>query len=368
LAGRFNIDLDTPFEQEIFESADRVFQGARNRAAALRNRATESLDQGGDVPVQNSIQAVEEQIARVEGRGRLGDQGLLNVLRDVEAELSGNFARIGDARTDIHTIINNVSDSNSPIARGSEVALGNIRDAITRDLSDFARNFSEEARTAGNVEAGRAFSQWRASNRIFADGFQKARETKLKQILTKGNATPEVVETVIKAGKRSELNLLHRNLDVEGRRATRRLILRDTLDKTGGIEEANPTRFLNDLNKPKIRRSTNVFFTGREGRELQGLKDYLNFTRRAQDAGVVTPTGQELLAPAAGIAAGLAPKIAMSIFLPIGGGARVYESEAVRNLLVKLANTQGRRGQEEILRQLNPLIQEESRRAKTEDK
>jgi len=365
-AGEFNIDLDTPFEEEIVSSAGRVFDRARERASNLRNQAVESLRGGGNVETPQTREVIEQEIARQEGLGARADNALLTSLRAIQNELSGNFQRIGDIRTTVNHQITDIGRNNSPIASGGDAALNNVRRALTDDMTTFARDFSRRARRAGAEEDGRAFNRWQASNRIFAEGFENARDAQLKKVLTKGEATPEVVLTTLRGGKTSDLRRLNNNLDAEGRQAARQTLLKEVFDKSGGLDEINPTRLINELQRPNIRKATNVFFTGNAKKELEGFKTYLDLTRRAQQAGVVTATGQELLAPGAALAAGIAPEIAIPVLATVSGGARVFESPAVRDLMIRLGQTEAREGQERLLREFRPLILAESRREKEE--
>ena len=54
-----------------------------------------------------------------------------------------------------------------------------------------------------------------------------------------------------------------------------------------------PNAFATEMKKfqPQI----NTFFKGEERKQLEGLQRLLDATRRAQDAAVTTPTGQQVL-------------------------------------------------------------------------
>lgn len=368
IAGEFDVDINTPFEEEIISSATRVFNVAQEKAVKFRNQATEELNKGGNVSTVNSLEAVNKQISRQENLGALADQPLLKMLNSVKQELSGDFQRIGQVRTTIHNAITDIGRNVGVLTSGADAALNSVRTALTQDMKNFARDFSRTAREAGDKAGGKAFAQWNASNRIFSDGFQKAKDTALKRVLTKGQATPEVVLTTIRGGKPSDLNRLNANIDATGKQAVRQTIIRDALEKSGGIDDINPTKFINELNRPNTKKAINVFFKGKVGKEFKGFREFLDLTRRAQEAGVITPTGQELLTPGAIIVAIAKPITAIGVGAPIAAGARLFESPQVRNLLIKLSDTTSKEGKEKLIRQLQPLILEESRRARTEER
>lgn len=370
LAGEFDVDIDSSFEEDIISSATKVFEGAQKRAKTFRKDAVKELVKGGEVDVNNAKAVVADEIAKQKGLGDRASQPLIKSLESIEKELSGDFKRIGDIRTTIHNEISDINKPNNVLPSSAEAILNNVRSAITSDMKSFAGDFSKQAREEGDKLGAKALSKWNASNRIFADGFQKAKDTQLKKVLSKGEATPEVVLTTIRGGKVSDLNRLNTNLDAGGKQAVRQTIIRDALDKAtkGGVEEVNPTIFINELNRKNNRKATKVFFKGNAGKELEGLKLFLNSTKRAQQAGTLTPTGQELLAPATGILLGVSAPVSAPVLGTIAGGARIFESPTVRDLMIKLGQTSSKEGKEKLIRKLQPLILEESRRLNAEDK
>lgn len=366
LAGEFDVDIDTPFEEDIIASATRVFEGAQERAKTFRRDSVEQLVKGGEVNVANAKAIVAEEIAIQKGLGEKGSKSLIDSLEATQTELTGDFKRIGDIRTTVNTEIADLN-KNTVLPSSAEAVLNTVRGAITEDMKTFARDFSKTARSAGDKEGAKAFSKWNASNKIFADGFQKAKDSQLKKVLSKGDITPEVALTVVRGGKPSDLKRLNANLDREGKQAVRQTIIRDAIEKAGGLEEINPTKFINELNRPNIRKAANVFFKGNTGKEFEGLKLFLNKTKRAQQAGTLTPTGQELIAPLTGVLLGVASPIAVPVGGAISASARLFESPQIRNLMIKLADTPSVEGRETIIRKLQPLILEESRRSNSQE-
>ena len=81
-----------------------------------------------------------------------------------------------------------------------------------------------------------------------------------------------------------------------------------------------------------------VFFKGEEKKQLNGLLKVLDATRRAQDAAVTTPTGQQLLGAGTLAAAATDLYATLSIGGTVGGLARLYESAPVRNALLRLGS------------------------------
>ena len=89
-------------------------------------------------------------------------------------------------------------------------------------------------------------------------------------------------------------------------------------------DDINPNKFLSQLNK--TRNQIGKMFSPEERKAIFALRDQLSKTRRAQDASVATPTGQQLtLAAAAAVPVALIPGIVQGLI----------ESKPIRNLLIQ---------------------------------
>jgi hypothetical protein len=363
-ASDFDITADAPFEAEIVNAATGTFKKSRERASELRAKAVPELKKGGGVSTLNTREAIAEEIARQKALGQKADQTLIKSLEDTQASLEGDFEHVQNIRTAVLNEITDIGRNNSAIASGGDAALERVRGALTKDLKEFADDYSKQAT---DREGALAASRWKASNRLFADGFSKARETELKRIFTKGEVTPEVVKNIVKGGKRSELRRLYEYGGIEGRDATKKLILQDAIERSGGFNNTNPTQLLNKLNEKNTRTAADIFFTGSAKRELDGLKKYLDLTRRAQEANVATPTGQEAVTVATGAGAFAEPTVVLPLMAVTGGGARVFESGTVRNLLIKLNAAKTPREEAAILNQLRPAMIQAAQQEKPEE-
>jgi len=351
IAKEFNIDPGVAFEKNIVNSASNVFKKSQKRAATLRTEALKELDTVGDVNPVNALKTIDDEMAKITSLGARGDAELLNTLANIKGELAGDFSRLKNIRTTIFDDIADIGSAKSAIKSGGDSVLTTVAGSLSKDLDDFATSAGKLA--GDNRELAKAASKWKASNRIFKDNFAKAKDTELKRALTKGKLQPEVVNTTIKGGKSSELQRLHNNLDLSGREAVRQQILKTALEKANG----NPTRFLNDLNSVNNRKAIDVFFKGRSRREIDGVKKFLNITRRAQEEAASIATQAE--ASTIGLVGGaaLAPKPVIAGAVVIGGLGRAFESKAVRNLLVKLSRVKSNSKQASLLtNELTPLI------------
>jgi len=183
-----------------------------------------------------------------------------------------------------------------------------------------------------------AFNKWQVANRRLSDMIGELKNDSLKAILDRGEATPEIARRLLFSTNRSDVQLLYRSLTPEGQQRARAAVLEDALQKaTTGAGEINPTRFASELQKRGT--SIGVLFNGRDLEDVQGLVKILNLTRRAQEASVVTSTGQmgvpfigaatlgELFGAGGALVAGAVP----------GLMARIYESALNRNILTRIS-------------------------------
>jgi hypothetical protein len=112
--------------------------------------------------------------------------------------------------------------------------------------------------------------------------------------------------------------------------------------------------------------SIDVFFTGDDLKQIEGLVKVLNITKRASEAAAMPTTGVQVAIPAGAAAlssffgGGLTGFIGTLGVAGVGGGAaRIYESAPVRNLLIKISQTAaGSAQQTALIKSLNSTIQQ----------
>lgn len=351
-AGDFGVSADDAFEQQIVGAAKTTFKDARRRASKLRTEAIAELNKGGNVSTEKTKTIILEEIEKQKALGKKADKELIKSLQDTLESLDGDFQHVANIRTAVLNEISDIGARTSAIRSGGDASLERVRGALSKDLGDFAQKYSSNA----NGEGAKSSAKWKASNRIFADGFEKARDTELKRIFTKGEITPELVANIVRGGKRSELKRLYDYSGIDGRKATRQLIIQEAIEKSGGFNNVNPTQLLNRLNQKNARTATDMFFKGVDKRELDGFKKYLDLTRRAQEANVATPTGQEAVTLATGAGAFAEPTVVLPLLATTAGGSRLFESKQVRNLMIKLSVAKNKEQQLSVYNKLEPLI------------
>lgn len=348
LADEYGLELDSigDLSQNIVNSISQKNAQTLANAGVQRARALQALDPAGVVPLNNTMATIDKLIAEQERLGARADTALVQSLTDIKDSLQNfdpqqqtpmgrNFSGVKDIRSTVIDDLKAINRSDDPRRFGP---LQQVKSAIDKDMVDFARNTDRQA--AGD---------WLMSNRVFAKELEAVRRTELRRAFNSGNTTPEVVLPILKGGKRSELQRLNAALTPAGQRSARSAIIYDALAESGYFADplnANPDRLATAFNRQNRMQAMDVFFNGKDKEALQGFIRLLDATRRAQQAGVVTPTGQQLVPFALGGAAFQEPLMVGLSTATLAGFGRFYESAGMRNFLLRLNNTKAGSPQE----------------------
>ena len=181
-------------------------------------------------------------------------------------------------------------------------------------------------------------SAWRAGKADYAKMATHVTQTRLKNVLNKGDLTPEAVNTIVYGQYGSDIARLYGKLDQKGKDMLRAAYISKIADKVGD----SPQKMMTELGKLQKQANGQVFktvFGGKNGKEIEGMLSILDATKRASEANVVTKTGMTL-APLVRVIGNLKTGGALLAGeTGIGLMSRVYESPMARNALLRLANT-----------------------------
>lgn len=181
-------------------------------------------------------------------------------------------------------------------------------------------------------------SAWRAGKADYAKMATHATQTRLKNVLNKGDLTPEAVNTIVYGQYGSDIARLYGKLDQKGKDMLRAAYISKIADKVGD----SPQKMMIELGKLRKQANGQVFktvFGGKNGKEIEGMLSILDATKRASEANVVTKTGMTL-APLVRVIGNLKTGGALLAGeTGIGLMSRVYEGPMARNALLRLANT-----------------------------
>lgn len=344
LADEFGIvTVNDDFLPQIVQSLTKKQAAELEKAGIQRNEAVERLLPFGLVPTPATKKAIDREVAKQARLGEKGNTELVSNLDAIKESIDGDFSLVKDIRTEVISDLKALSRADD---RRGEAALQSVKSAIDKDLIVFARKNDRGA-----------LKKWLTSNRKFAFELNKSRNTELKRLIQSGEASPKVVAPILRGGDPTELKRLNTSLTPRGQAAARSAIIKDAMESSGFFTSANPDKLATVLGKPRTKRAINAFFNEEQKQQLDGLTRLLDATRRAQQAAVSTPTGQQAIPAVVGIGAIAEPFTAFLVGSSLLAVTRGYESKAVRSVLLKLAATKaGSKAESELIKQLQPLI------------
>ena len=308
---------------------DRIKQAAGQRYEQL----VPKVDAVGPVQYQNTAKAIDDALAELSKPGVVSSDDALREIagfRNVLASADQTYSTLTQNRTALREAINSYDGmSRSQMPSRAKSLMNKVYSSLTKDMDDAAKA----------ALSPQEFGKLKSAQAVWASESEKLTRTRLKNVLDKGDLTPEVAETLIFSKKPSEVRNLYQSLDNQGRQAVRATVIQKAIKDAGGIDAVSPDKFLSSLNK--MQAQTGTLFKGEDKKQVLGLVKVLEATRRAGQAGVQTATGQELYAPVGAAAVG-------SFFGDFGatiaaGGstglmARAYESAPVRNALIRIGS------------------------------
>ncbi|RYH95957.1 lytic transglycosylase domain-containing protein [Citrobacter werkmanii] len=299
------------------------------RAAGNRLEQVQNAMSGVNIQPSKAIQQIDTEIASLQKLGKVADNDTISKLQAYRDELTRNAGASGPMAMDLQQLSGlrsqfrqDVKGERTVLPSRSDAAIQRIYNAMTGDID------SAIGQNLGNDTLRR----YKQANAIYADEANKLQNTRLKNVIMKGDLTPEVVNNMLFSKNKSEVQNLYRSVGQVGRAQMRNGIIGKAMEKSGGY----PDQFLRQVNL--MSNQTGIAFKGRDAAYLKGLKNYLESTKRAGQAGVTTPTGQQTIPFILGIGSATNPAL-----VGAGGGygllARLYESEPARNAMLRLANT-----------------------------
>jgi hypothetical protein len=305
------------------------------RYSNSKNEVINRLASAGTVPLQATMQQIGSQIAALRRRATAPANEAADELERIMNDIQGrNLFELEAYRKDelANVFRNDPANQISPPARqAGQNALRSIYNPLREDMGDFIRQNGQR----------RDYNRWSVANARLTEEAGELQKQSLASVLRTGAATPEVVNNLLFSNKPSDVAALYRNLSPQGRAVARQAIIARiaTRATNAGDEAVSPTRFANEVRNTG--RSVGVFFNGNELTRLEGLTRVLNATRRAGEANVFPTTGAQNFLPTliTGGVGAFGGVEALAAGAGIGLAARLYESPAVRNLLLQASRT-----------------------------
>lgn len=305
-----------------------VIGSLKSKTAGIKQAAGNRLEQvqsamtGVNIQPTRALQQIDDEISSLQKLGKVADNDTISKLQAYRDELAGgnvDLQQLSNLRSQFRQ---DVKGERVVMPNRSDAAIQRVYRAMTGDIdSSIGQNLGNDT-----------LRRYKQANAVYADEASKLQNTRLKNVLMKGDLTPEVVNNMLFSKNKSEVQNLYNSVGQIGRAQMRNGIIGKAMEKSGG----SPDQFLRQVNL--MSNQTGIAFKGRDAAYLKGLKNYLESTKRAGQAGVTTPTGQQAIPFIMGIGTVTNPAL-----IGVGGGygllARMYESEPARNAMLRLANT-----------------------------
>ncbi|MEW5251258.1 hypothetical protein [Microbulbifer discodermiae] len=304
---------------------DRMKRAAGNVLSTIGSK----LDTAGHIPLYNTFRSIDAAVAELGRKGVIQSSSAMDDLESLMAilkEAPQSFTTLKENRTAFREIINSADRAErSQLTSRAKALLQRVGSAMKQDMDAFAR------RNLSSTE----LVKWTRANSVYAEEAQKLTRSRLKHVLDRGDVTPESVGSLLFSRKPSEVELLYKSLTPTGRANARAAVISKVITDLGRQGRGvSPNAFVSEMKKYGYQ--VDIFFKGREKAELRGLLKALEATKRAQEASVTTPTGQQVLGAAGLGAAVIDLGATIGSAGTLGRLAALYESGPVRNALLRL--------------------------------
>ncbi|MFH2237320.1 injection protein [Citrobacter freundii] len=361
----FSNDVGGISDAQLYNSATK---GQQQFIQAAGKRYDRIIGAMGDTPVDmtNTVKAIDQQIDKLTRPGVSQDRSAVSVLQQFKNDITSGPNNLQLARENRTNLRKRFMAAPDEVDRDTlEKAAKSVYNAYTTDMKKAVSDKlgSQEAQNMSRVDRS-----WAKFNDMMSN-------TRVQKAIQSGKTSPEDVTKLVFSQSPAERSQLYRLLDDNGRQNARGAIVQRAVDKaTDASGNLSVENFINEMHRN--RRQADTFFRGEHGKRLDGVMKYLDSTRQASKANVQTLNGQKLygllvggglmnMAALAGMAKTAAAVVPVAA---VGGSARAYESGAMRNALLRLANTpKGStaydRAISRVSETLTPLIQASSEKA-----
>ena len=340
----------------VIDSLKAKTSGIR-RAAGNRLEQVQNAMAGVNIQPARAIQQIDTEISNLQKLGKVADNETISKLQSYRDELVRNAGPDGPVNLDLKQLSDlrsqfrmDVKGERPVLPNRSDAAIQRVYKAMTDDIN----------RAIGQNLGNDTLRKYQQANAVYADEAAKLKNTRLKNVLMKGDLTPEVVNNMLFSKNKSEIKTLYNSVGRVGRAQMRNGIIGKAMEKSGG----SPDQFLRQLNI--LQNQTGITFKGQDAAYLKGLKNYLQSTQQAAKAAVTTPTGQQTIPFIIGYGTAMNPATTGAA-VSYGLLTRAYESEPFRNAMLRMANTpRGSTAFEKAMRQAQKAINALTQGAKSD--
>lgn len=316
------------------DQRDKIKTAAGKTYDRLVPRLNTASEQSGGIGFTNAEQAIENASEVLTRPGRKSSDKAVDLLADIQETITGPGQTFQNVKSNLgawQEAIESVDPTiRSQLTSEDKAQISKVLQAIRKDRDAFAES----------VLAPNEYRQLKNADQAYGDMAQTMKKTRLKNVLDKGDMTPEVARNLLFSNKPSEVRQLYQGLTNEGRGNARAAIITDIADRLSRRASGlTPDALATELSKRK--EVLDVFFRGNRRRELNGFMRLLDATRRAQKAeGTFSvATGQQAIPYIVGAGAVMEPTVAAA-YGSVGALGKLYESPRVRGILARMSSVE----------------------------
>jgi len=378
------LDLARSFGVNLGDNADNISKVAadllRKRGSELTKYKnikssvimSEQLKNAGTVNVSRAVAAIDQEIAKLSPMRSNEAEQVVARLRDWRGSLLGE-TKVKAPNGKMITVSEGQSLQTIELLRKQlgesfeSADLGSIRQLGKDSLSSVYGPLREDMRSfIQSFGVKNDIKKFDTSNARLSELAGELDNGLFKRVLSNGEVTPENIASMLFSKKPSDLRLLFKNLDPAGKANARTAIISDMFKKSLNAGELGEQTISPEVFKTQIKKMSNqlgIFFNERDLQSVEGLGKILALTQRAAQANVAPSTGVMLQIPilTGVLTQALGTYSGLTTMASIGAVARLIESPAVRNILIKLPKVKAGSPQEaELLKRLDDIIIRES--------
>ena len=342
--------------EEVVQEIGAKSKEMRKAAGDVYNKVNPYLDQlsqGDGVPMTNASKSMNNLTEYLTTPGLDVDDAVLNMLDDFDSLMTGtpqSFQVLKDNISSWHEKLNSIDPNSRALPSKIKARFDNVLRAARKDRDGFAE---------ANLNQG-DYSSLKAADKSWGETVTDMGTSKLKAILDKGEATPEVVRNMMFSRNKSDIDRLYKSLTPKGQDAARATFITQIADDLAKQQKGvSPTSVGTQLNKYSD--GIDALFKGKKKDEVEGFINLMNITKRAQE--VERGSGSQTFERLAGMGvagtalSGAIPASSFAAYATIGGISRLFESPKVRNILIKARTMkQGSDGMQKLGMQFNDIL------------
>lgn len=320
--------------QSLRAQRDKIKSAAGSTYQRLTPKLNAASEAAGGIGFTRTEKAIEEASEVLTRPGRKTSDKAADLLVDIQETVTGPNQTFQNVKSNLgawQEAIDSVDPAiRSQLTSEDKSLIQKVLRAIRKDRDDFAES----------VLTANEYRQLKNADQAYGEMANTLKKSRIKNVLDKGDMTPEVARNLLFSNKPSEVRQLYQGLTNEGRANARATIITDIADRLSRRASGlTPDALATELSKQK--EVLDVFFRGDKRRELNGFLKLLNATRRAQKAqgtfGV--PTGQQAIPYIVGAGSVVEPGVAAA-YGTVGALGRLYESPRVRSVLARMASAE----------------------------